>query len=64
MTKVRFDYSEKKALQLPDMEVECVPAKGDVVHVAGARHLVVEREFWVDHDKIEHVTLHLGEMKS
>ncbi len=63
MTKVRLDYNEKKPHQHPDFEVECVPAKGDVMHVGGIRYEVTEREFWIDHDTIEHVTLHLGELK-
>ena len=63
MTKIRLDFVEKKQLQHPDFEVECVPAKGDVVHISGTRHVVTEREFWIDHARIEHVTLHLTEFK-
>lgn len=34
-----------------------------VVRVSGGRHIVREREFWIDHGKIEYVELRLEEMK-
>jgi len=62
-TIVRFDYPHAGALKHPDIEVSSVPAKGDVVRISGVRHIVREREFWVDHGMIEYVELHLEEVK-
>ena len=59
MTTIRFDYETKGALKLQDIDVECVPAKGDVIRISGVRYTVREREFWTDHGQIEYVELHL-----
>lgn len=59
MTSIRFDYDSGGALRHSDIAVECVPAKGDVIRISGVRHIVREREFWMDHGTIEHVELHL-----
>lgn len=62
MTRIRFDYDSGGALHHPDIDVECVPAKGDVVRISGVRHVVRERAFWIDHGTIEYVELHLNAM--
>jgi hypothetical protein len=59
MTILRFDYDSGDALHHPDLEVECVPQRGDVICISGVRHIVTEREFWIDHGLIEYVELHL-----
>jgi len=63
MTTIRFDYDSSGALHHLDIDVECVPAKGDVIRISGVRHLVTEREFWIDHGMIEYVELHLDALK-
>lgn len=61
MTIIRFNYDHGDALHHPDMEVECVPEKGDVIRISGDPYIVKEREFWIDHAIIEYVELHLEE---
>lgn len=63
MTTIRFDYDSGGALHHPDIAVESVPAKADVIRISGVRHVVREREFWIDHGMIEYVELHLDAMK-
>jgi hypothetical protein len=61
VTVIRFDYDSGGALHHPDIAVTCVPATGDIVSISGVRHIVKEREFWIDHGLLEYVELHLEE---
>jgi hypothetical protein len=64
MTTIRFDYNHGKALKHPDIDMDCVPAKGDIIRISGVRHVVREREFWIDHGRAEYVELHLDEVSN
>lgn len=61
--RVSFDYNHGGALKLGDLELSHVPVKDDIVRISGVRHIVREREFWIDHGMIEYVELHLDEAK-
>jgi hypothetical protein len=61
MTRIKLDYKTHGQLAHPDIEEESVPSKGDIVRISHNRYVVREREFWIDHGRIEYVELHLDE---
>jgi len=64
LTDIRFNYDTRGALKHPDIALACVPATGEIVRISGVRHIVKEREFWIDHGLLEYVELHLEEEES